>query len=31
LMAQTQLQYELGIQLLKDKFHQQLNAINGGS
>ncbi len=31
LMAETQLQYELGIQLLKDKFHQQLNAINGGS
>ena len=31
LMAETQLQYELGIQLLKDKFHQQLSAINGGS
>lgn len=31
LMAQTQLQYELGIALLKDKFHQTLSAINGGS
>ncbi len=31
LLAETQLQYELGIQLIKDKFHQQLNAINGGS
>ena len=31
LLAETQLQYQLGIQLLKDKFHQQLNAINGGS
>jgi flagellar basal-body rod protein FlgB len=31
LMAETQLQYELGIQLVKNKFHQQLNAINGGS
>jgi flagellar basal-body rod protein FlgB len=31
LMAQTQLQYELGIQLIQSKFHQQLSAINGGS
>jgi flagellar basal-body rod protein FlgB len=31
LMAETQLQYELGIQLVKNKFHEQLNAINGGS
>jgi flagellar basal-body rod protein FlgB len=31
LMAQTQLQYELGIQLVKNKFHQQLSAISGGS
>lgn len=31
LMAQTQLQYELGIALLTDKFHQTLSAINGGS
>jgi flagellar basal-body rod protein FlgB len=31
LMAQTQLQYELGIQLIKSDFHQTLSAINGGS
>jgi flagellar basal-body rod protein FlgB len=31
LMAETQLQYELGIQLVKNKFHQTLSAINGGS
>jgi flagellar basal-body rod protein FlgB len=31
LMAETQLQYELGIQLVKNKFHQQLSAISGGS
>ena len=31
LLAETQLQYELGIQLIKNKFHQELNAINGGS
>jgi flagellar basal-body rod protein FlgB len=31
LLAETQLQYELGIQLIKNKLHQQLNAINGGS
>ena len=31
LMAEVQLQYELGIQLMKRHFHQQLNAINGGS
>src|ERR1700757_4718295 len=28
LLAETQLQYELGIQLIKTEFHQQLNAIN---
>src|ERR1700688_838771 len=31
LMAQTQLQYNLGIQLVENKFHQTLSAINGGS
>jgi flagellar basal-body rod protein FlgB len=31
LMAETQLQYSLGIQLIKRHFHQMLNAINGGS
>jgi flagellar basal-body rod protein FlgB len=31
LMAEVQLQYELAIQLMKRHFHQQLNAINGGS
>jgi flagellar basal-body rod protein FlgB len=31
LMAETQLQYSLGIQLLKRHFHQMLSAINGGS
>jgi flagellar basal-body rod protein FlgB len=31
LMAEVQLQYQLGIQLMKRHFHQQLNAINGGS
>jgi flagellar basal-body rod protein FlgB len=31
LMAETQLQYSLGIQLMKRHFHQMLNAINGGS
>ena len=31
LMAETQLQYNLGIQLVENKFHQTLSAINGGS
>jgi flagellar basal-body rod protein FlgB len=31
LLAETQLQYSLGIQLIKRHFHQVLNAINGGS
>jgi flagellar basal-body rod protein FlgB len=31
LMAETQLQYELGIQLVKSEFHSTLSAINGGS
>jgi flagellar basal-body rod protein FlgB len=31
LLAETQLQYSLGIQLMKRHFHQMLNAINGGS
>jgi flagellar basal-body rod protein FlgB len=31
LMAETQLQYSLGIQLMKRHFHQMLSAINGGS
>ncbi len=30
-MAETQLRYQLGIQLLKRHFHQLLNATNGGS
>jgi flagellar basal-body rod protein FlgB len=30
-MAETQLRYQLAIQLLKHHFHQSLNAINGGS
>ena len=31
LLAQTQLQYQMGIQLVKSQFHQLLSAINGGS
>ncbi|RXH57277.1 flagellar basal-body rod protein FlgB [Granulicella sibirica] len=31
LLAQTQLQYQMGIQLVKSNFHQLLSAINGGS
>jgi flagellar basal-body rod protein FlgB len=31
LMSETQLQYQIGIQLLKRQFHQILSAINGGS
>ena len=31
LLAQSQLQYQLGTQLVKSQFHQLLSAINGGS
>jgi flagellar basal-body rod protein FlgB len=31
LLSETQLQYQLGIQLIKDQFHGILQAINGGS
>jgi flagellar basal-body rod protein FlgB len=31
LMSEVQLQYQLGMQLIKDQFHQILTAINGGS
>ena len=30
LLAQSQLQYQMGIQLVKSNFHQLLSAINGG-
>jgi flagellar basal-body rod protein FlgB len=30
LMAETQLQYQMGVQLVKRQFHQILSAINGG-
>jgi flagellar basal-body rod protein FlgB len=30
LLAQTQLQYQLGAQLIKSNFHQLMAAINGG-
>jgi flagellar basal-body rod protein FlgB len=30
LMSETQLQYQIGIQLVKHQFHQVLSAINGG-
>lgn len=30
LMSQAQLQYQIGTQLLKSRFHQMLLAINGG-
>lgn len=30
LMAETQLQYQMGVSLIKDQFHQILSAINGG-
>jgi flagellar basal-body rod protein FlgB len=30
LMSETQLQYQIGIQLIKRQFHQILSAINGG-
>ncbi len=31
LLAQSQLQYQLGTQLVKGRFHQLLSAINGGN
>jgi flagellar basal-body rod protein FlgB len=31
LMSETQLQYQIGIQLVKHQFHQILSAISGGS
>ena len=31
LLAQSQLQYQMGTQLVKAQFHQLLSAINGGS
>lgn len=31
LLAQSQLQYQMGTQLVKARFHQLLSAINGGS
>ena len=31
LLAQTQLQYQMGVQLVKSNFHQLMSAINGGS
>jgi flagellar basal-body rod protein FlgB len=31
LMSETQLQYQIGIQLIKRQFHQIISAINGGS
>ena len=30
LMSETQLQYQIGIQLVKQQFHEILSAINGG-
>ncbi len=30
LLAQTQLQHEMGVQLIRDQFHGLLSAINGG-
>lgn len=30
LMAETQLQYQIGVQLVKHQFHQILSAITGG-
>jgi flagellar basal-body rod protein FlgB len=30
LMSETQLQYQIGVQLIKHQFHQMLSAINGG-
>ena len=31
MLAKTQLQYQLAIQLIQNHFHQTLSAINGGS
>jgi flagellar basal-body rod protein FlgB len=31
LMSQTQLQYQIGVQLIKHQFHQIFSAISGGS
>jgi flagellar basal-body rod protein FlgB len=31
LMAETQLRYQIGVQLIKHQFHQILSAITGGS
>jgi flagellar basal-body rod protein FlgB len=31
LMSETQLQYQIGVQLLKHHFHNLLSAINGGT
>ena len=31
LLAQSQLQYQMGIQLVKSHFHELLSAINGGN
>ncbi len=31
LLAQTQLQYQLGVQLVKSHFHELLSAISGGN
>ena len=31
LMSETQLQYQIGVQLIKHQFHQILSAINGGN
>jgi len=31
LLAESQLQYQLGVQLIKGQFHQILSAINGGN
>ena len=30
LLAKAQLQYGMGVQLIKDQFHEELSAINGG-
>ncbi len=31
LLAQTQLQFQMGVQMVKSHFHQLLSAINGGN
>ncbi|HEY0795261.1 MAG TPA: flagellar basal body rod protein FlgB [Acidisarcina sp.] len=31
MLSQSQLQYAMGVQLVKHEFHQMLSAINGGS